>query len=291
MTTIAQLTLDGLATGACYGLLAIALVIIYKTSEVVNFAQGEMGMFSSFIIYHLLVNYNAPFIPALLIALAISFIIGILIEFILLRPVKKATLLDTIVLTLAAELFLIGFAGWKWSYEQKQLNILWSYEKTHNMGGIIINDWSIAVIFTSFFTMVFLYLFFKYTKFGIAMRVTQQNKFATKLMGTNVERMFSLSWAFSSVIGALAAMFFITRSTLDPSTMLEPFLKTFAAAVLGGLMSIPGVFIGGLILGIIENLFGYVWPHWKPITAFVVIVIVLCIRPSGLFAKHYIRKV
>ena len=109
-------------------------------------------------------------------------------------------------LTLAAELFLIGFAGWKWSYEQKQLNILWSYEKTHNMGGIIINDWSIAVIFTSFFTMVFLYLFFKYTKFVSLCGPLSQNKFATKLMeqiGTNV-----FSFLGISRIGALAAMFY-----------------------------------------------------------------------------------
>jgi branched-chain amino acid transport system permease protein len=216
---------------------------------------------------------------------------GVLIEFLFLRPVKNAHLLDTIVLTLGADMFILGLASWKWSYEQKQLDIPWSYQKIHDVGGLIITDWSIAITLTSIVSMVFLHLFFKYTKFGIAMRATQQNKFATKLMGTNVERVFSISWAFSSVIGALAAMFFITRSTLDPATMLEPFLKTFAAAVLGGLMSIPGVFVGGLILGVLDNLFGYVWPAWKPIVAFVVIVIILCIRPSGLFAKHYIRKV
>ncbi|MGA2518503.1 MAG: branched-chain amino acid ABC transporter permease [Thermodesulfobacteriota bacterium] len=288
---IAQLILEGLATGACYGLLGIAVVIIYKTSEVVNFGQGEMGMFSSFIIYHLLVNYNVPFFQALLITLALSFFMGILIEFLFLKPVKNAHLLDTIVLTLGADMLILGLASWKWSYEQKQLNIPWSYEKIHDFQGIVISDWAIAIITTSIVSMVFLYLFFKYTKFGIAMRATQQNKFATKLMGANVERVFSAAWAFSSVIGALAAMFFITRSTLDPACMMEPFLKTFAAAVLGGLMSIPGVFIGGLMLGVIENLFGFVWPAWKPIVAFVVIVIVLCLRPSGLFAKHYIRKV
>jgi branched-chain amino acid transport system permease protein len=139
--------------------------------------------------------------------------------------------------------------------------------------------------------MLFLYVFFKYTRLGIAMRATQQNKNAAKIMGTRVERMFSLSWALSSMIGAMAAMFFVARGVLDPTCMLEPFLKTFAAAVLGGLMSIPGVFIGGLMLGVIENFFGYIWPDWKPIVAFVVIVIVLCIRPSGLFARHYVRKV
>jgi len=92
-------------------------------------------------------------------------------------------------------------------------------------------------------------------------------------------------------MGAIAAMFFASRATLDPNFMMEPFLRAFAAAVLGGLMSIPGVLIGGGLLGLIENFFGYVWPEWKPIVAFLVIVLVLCVRPSGLFAKHYVKKV
>lgn len=288
---IVQLIVEGLTTGACYGLLAIAVVIIYKTSEVVNFAQGEMGMLSSFIIYSILTSYNLPFMQALFITIILSFFIGVLIEFLFLRPVKNASLLDTIVLTLGAHMLIMGLVSWTWTAEQKQLALPWSYETQHQLMSITISNWSIAVVTTSICAMVFLYLFFKYTRFGIAMRATQQNKYAAKIMGTRVERVFSVSWGFSSIIGAMAAMFFITRSTLDPAAMLDPFLKTFAAAVLGGLMSIPGVFIGGLMVGVIENIFGYIWPAWKPIIAFVVIIAVLCIRPSGLFAKHYIRKV
>jgi Branched-chain amino acid ABC-type transport system, permease components len=289
---IVQLIVEGLMTGACYGLLGIAVVIIYKTSEVVNFAQGEMGMFAGYIIYHLLTFYNYPFWPAFFITIMISILIGVLIEFLFLKPAKNANLLDTIVLTLGAEMLLLGFASWKWSSEQKDLLIPWSYKTIHEpFKGIAISDWSIAVVITSICAILFLYVFFKYTRLGIAMRATQQNKNAAKIMGTRVERIFSLSWGLSSIIGAMAAMFFVARGVLDPPSMLEPFLKTFAAAVLGGLMSIPGVFIGGLMLGVIENFFGYIWPDWKPIVAFVVIVIVLCIRPSGLFAKHYVRKV
>jgi branched-chain amino acid transport system permease protein len=110
-------------------------------------------------------------------------------------------------------------------------------------------------------------------------------------MGIKVERVFSFTWALSSLIGAVAAMFFAARSVLDPNFMMEPFMRAFAAAVLGGLTSIPGVVMGGLILGLVENFFGFAWPAWKPIVAFVVIIIILTVKPSGLFAKHYVKKV
>jgi branched-chain amino acid transport system permease protein len=139
--------------------------------------------------------------------------------------------------------------------------------------------------------MVLLFLFFRFSKLGIAMRATQQNVNAAKIMGIKVERVFSITWGMSSLIGAVAAMFFAARSVLDPNFMMEPFMRAFAAAVLGGLTSIPGVVIGGMILGIIENFFGYAWPEWKPIVAFVVIIIIITVRPSGLFAKHFIKKV
>jgi branched-chain amino acid transport system permease protein len=139
--------------------------------------------------------------------------------------------------------------------------------------------------------MTLLFLFFRYSKLGIAMRATQQNVNAAKIMGIKVERVFSITWGISSMIGAIAAMFFAARSVLDPNFMMEPFMRAFAAAVLGGLTSIPGVVIGGLFLGIIENFFGYAWPEWKPIVAFVVIILIITVRPSGLFAKHYIKKV
>ncbi|MEA3486278.1 MAG: branched-chain amino acid ABC transporter permease, partial [Thermodesulfobacteriota bacterium] len=157
--------------------------------------------------------------------------------------------------------------------------------------GVIISDWAIGVFVIAAILMALLYLFFKYTRVGVAMKATQQNKNAAKIMGVRVERMFSLAWGLSSLMGAIAAMFFASRATLDPIFMMEPFLRAFAAAVLGGLLSIPGVLIGGGLLGLIENFFGYVWPEWKPIVAFLVIVLVLCFRPSGLFAKHYIKKV
>jgi len=287
-----QLIVEGLAIGACYALFGIAVVIIYKTSEVINFAQGEMAMLSTFVAYHILAYYQYPFWLAFVITMIFSVLLGMFIEFAFLRPAKQPSLLGLIVITLGAEMLLMGAAGWKWGAEQKEFALPFSFQTIHEpIKGVIINDWAIAVFLTAVCLMAFLYVFFKYTKLGVAMRATQQNQHAAKIMGIRVERVFTLAWGFSSFIGAIAAMFFAARSTLDPAFMMEPFLRAFAAAVLGGLMSIPGVVIGGEILGLVENLFGYFWPEWKPIVAFLVIIIVLCIRPSGLFAKHYVKKV
>jgi branched-chain amino acid transport system permease protein len=289
---IGQLIIEGLAIGACYGLFGIAVVIIYKTSEVVNFAQGEMAMMSTFVAYHILTIYQYPFWLAYLLTMVFAVLLGIVIEFIFLRPAKNPNLLGLIVITLGAEMLLMGLASWKWGAEQKEFTMPFSTLHTHEpFPGLIVNDWAIAVFVAAAIVMILLFLFFKYTKLGVAMRATQQNKHAAKIMGVRTERVFSLAWGVSSFIGATAAMFFAGRATLDPAYMMEPFMRAFAAAVLGGLMSIPGIVIGGELLGLIENLFGYVWPEWKPIVAFVVIVLVLCVRPSGLFAKHYVKKV
>lgn len=287
-----MLLIEGIAIGACYGLFGVAVAIIYKTSDVINFAQGEMGMIATFVAYHILTIYNVPFWIAFPVTMVFAILLGMAIEFCFLRPAKDPTVLGLLIITLGAEMLLMGLAGWKWGSEQKDFPFLLSVTKTHEiMPGLIINEWTIGVFTLSIIIMISLFLFFRYSKLGIAMRATQQNVNAAKIMGIKVERVFSITWAMSSLIGAIAAMFFAARSVLDPNFMMEPFMRAFAAAVLGGLTSIPGVVIGGLIMGIIENFFGYAWPEWKPIVAFVVIILIITVRPSGLFAKHYIKKV
>lgn len=287
-----MLLIEGLAIGACYGLFGVAVAIIYKTSDVVNFAQGEMGMVATFVAYHILTVYNFPFWIAFPATMVFAILLGMAIEFCFLRPAKNPTVLGLLIITLGVEMLLMGLAGWKWGAEQKDFPFLLSVYKTHEiLPGLALNEWTIGVFILSIVIMILLFLFFRYSKLGIAMRATQQNVNAAKIMGIKVERVFSITWAMSSLIGAVAAMFFAARSVLDPNFMMEPFMRAFAAAVLGGLTSIPGVVIGGLILGIIENFFGYAWPEWKPIVAFVVIILIITVRPSGLFAKHYIKKV
>lgn len=287
-----MLLIEGLAIGACYGLFGVAVAIIYKTSDVVNFAQGEMGMLATFVAYHIMTAYGWPFYIAFPVTLIFAILLGMAIEICILRPAKEPTVLGLLILTLGAEMLLIGLAGWKWGAEQKDFPFLLSVSDTVQIfPGFALNSWTIGVFVLTAVIMVLLFLFFRYSKLGIAMRATQQNENAAKIMGIKVERVFSITWGMSSLIGALAAMFFAARSVLDPNFMMEPFMRAFAAAVLGGLTSIPGVVIGGLILGIIENFFGYMWPEWKPIVAFVVIILIITVRPSGLFSKHYVKKV
>jgi len=306
-----MLLIEGLAIGACYGLFGVAVAIIYKTSDVVNFAQGEMGMLATFVAYHIMTAYGWPFYIAFPATLIFAILLGMAIEICILRPAKEPTVLGLLILTLGAEMLLMGLAGWKWGAEQKGAEMLlmglagwkWGAEQkdfpfllsvsdtVQIFPGFALNSWTIGVFVLTAVIMVLLFLFFRYSKLGIAMRATQQNENAAKIMGIKVERVFSITWGMSSLIGALAAMFFAARSVLDPNFMMEPFMRAFAAAVLGGLTSIPGVVIGGLILGIIENFFGYMWPEWKPIVAFVVIILIITVRPSGLFSKHYVKKV
>ncbi|MCK9230118.1 MAG: branched-chain amino acid ABC transporter permease [Syntrophales bacterium] len=287
-----QLLIEGLAMGACYGLFGLAVVIIYKTSDVVNFAAGDMAMFSTFVAFHVLAVTGHPFWVAFLVSLLFAALLGVFVEFFFLRPAKNPTIVGLIVITIGAQLLLAGLASWKWGAEQQAFSIPFSYQITYRiMPGFVISQWAIAVFVIAALIMTFLYIFFKHTKMGTAMRATQQNKHAAKIMGIKTERVFAFAWAFSSVIGVTAGMLISAKTILDPQFMMEPFLRAFAAAVLGGLMSVPGVLIGGGIMGLIENFFGYAWPAWKPITAFVVIVLVLCIRPSGLFGKHYVKKV
>lgn len=286
------LLIEGLAIGACYGLFGVAVAIIYKTSDVVNFAQGEMGMMATFVAYHIMTIYGWPVWIAFPATLLFAILLGMAIEFCFLRPAKDPTVLGLLILTLGAEMLLMGLAGWKWGAEQKDFPFLLSVHETHELiPGLALNEWTIGVLVLATIIMVFLFLFFRYSKLGIAMRATQQNQNAAKIMGIKVERVFSITWGLSSLIGAIAAMFFASRSVLDPNFMMEPFMRAFAAAVLGGLTSIPGVVIGGVIMGVIENFFGYIWPEWKPIVAFVVIIFIITVRPSGLFAKHYVKKV
>ncbi len=287
-----QLLIEGLAMGACYGLFGLAVIIIYKTSEVVNFAAGTMAMFSVYIAFHFITFYGFPFWVAFIASLIFAGLLGVFVEFFFLRPAKNPTLLGLIVITIGVQLLLAGLAGWKWGADQQAFSIPFSYQVTYKLlPGFVVSQWAVAVFIIAFIVVTILALFFKFTKIGTAMRATQQNKYAAKIMGIKTDRITAFSWAFSSVIGVTAAMLITARTILDPEFMMEPFLRAFAAAVLGGLMSIPGVLIGGGIVGLIENFFGYLSPAWKPITAFVIIVLVLCIRPSGLFAKHYVKKV
>jgi branched-chain amino acid transport system permease protein len=287
-----QLLISGLSFGSLYALVALAMVIIYKTSEVPNFGQGEMAMISTFVAYSLLVSLDYGFAVAFIGALAFAAALGAFLEFVFLRRAKDPNILSLILITLGFEMILYGVASWKWGADQRDLPFPVSDFDIVALGPAVLSYLNIATLLITLVLMFILFLFFKYTKLGIAMKATQQNAMAARINGIRTNRILSITWAMSSVIGAVAGIFLAPIATLDPNLMLDPLLKGFAAAVLGGMTSLVGAALGGYILGIVENLFGgYVSLEFKSIVAFGLIVLVLCFKPSGLFARHYVRKV
>ena len=287
-----QLIVSGLAVGACYALLAIAMVIIYKTSEVLNFGQGEMAMISTYVAFSLLESYHVPFEWAVVLTFLFAILLGMFFEIVFLRQAKDPTVIGLIIITLGFEMVLMGFAGWKWGPDQRSFPFPVSNVETYNISGLLISKINFWTILITLVLMFILFLFFRYTKLGIAMRATQQNQLAARVMGIRTKWILSFTWAISSMVGAVAGMLIASLGVLDPPMMMDPLLKGFASGVLGGMTSLPGTAVGGAMLGIIENLFGgYISLSFKSVVAFAIIVLMLCIKPSGLLAKHYVKKV
>ena len=287
-----QLIISGLSFGSLYALIALAMVIIYKTSEVPNFGQGEMAMISTFVAYMLLVSYEHSFALSFLGALVFAGALGAFLEFVFLRRAKEPNILSLILITLGFQMMLYGLASWKWGAEQRDLPFPVSDFDTVSLGSAVLSYLNAATLIITLILMLLLFLFFRYTKVGIAMKATQQNAMAARINGIRTNRILSITWGMSSVIGAVAGMLLAPITTLDPTLMWDPLLKGFASAVLGGMTTLVGAALGGYMLGIIENLFGgYVSLEFKSVVAFGIIVLVLCFKPSGLFARHYVRKV
>jgi branched-chain amino acid transport system permease protein len=287
-----DLIIGGLSIGACYALVALAMVIIYKTSEVPNFAQGEMAMIATFVAYAMMDSYHLGFWITGALTLLFAFALGCVIELAFLRPAKNPSVLGLIVISLGAEMILYGLAGWKWGANQKPFNVPFSEYTGVSFGAVTITEINLWTFVTSLVIMLALFVFFRFTKVGIAMKAVQQNAFAARAMGIPTRRILTFTWGLSSVTGAVAGMLIAPIATLDPNMMLDPMLKGFAAAVLGGMTSLPGAAVGGYLLGLIENFFGgYVSLEFKSVVAFTVIVLILCVKPSGLFVKHFEKKV
>ncbi len=289
---IVTLIVRSVETGSIYALVGLAMGIIYKASEVPNFAQGEMATFSTFIAFMVLTVHGAPFYVAFVVSLLFAYILGIAFEFLCVRRAKNPTILSMIILTIGLQMVLYGLSGWVFGTEQRAFRLPFSQFETVEIGGVVISHLGLATIIASFVLMCLIYWFLEHTKTGLAMRASQQNSMAARINGISSNRVVNLSFGISSIVGAIAAMLFAPIITLSPDLMWDPLLKGFAAAVLGGFASLPGIVFGGYILALIENLFGLWFSlEYKSVVAMGIIVLVLYIKPSGLFSKHYQRKV
>ncbi len=287
-----HLVIGGLATGSLYALIALGLVIIYRVSHVLNFAQGEMAMVSAFLAFTFLGALHIPYVWACLLAIGSSFLLGAIIEAAFLRPAKKSDVLGLVVITLGVQQVLYGMAGWIWGYDTKTFPSPVSDTTLYRFGAAVVSQANLWIFGVSVALMLVLLLFFRYTRAGIALRAVPQNPTTARLMGIRASRTFSLTWSIASVLGAVAGILIAPITFLDPNMMLNPLLKAFAAATLGGMNSFAGAVVGGGSLGILENLVGaYLAPELKDSVAFFVIVLVLCVRPSGILGRHYERRV
>jgi branched-chain amino acid transport system permease protein len=291
MLDFLQMLASGIAVGSSYALMGLAMVVIYKTSEVINFAQGEMALLSIFLTYMVLESYGFPFYVAFPGALVFAVLLGFVLEFAVLRRAKEPNVLGMIIITIGLEMILMGLVSWKFGADPKTMPFPIGPYDSVSLGGIFISSLELLTFFVALIIMVILFLFLRYSKLGIAMKATQQNATAARLMGIRTNRILMFTWGLSSLVGCVAGLL-IAPTTMQPYMMWDPMLKGFAAAVLGGMTSLPGSIFGAYAVGIIENLFGgYVSIEFKSVVAFAIIVLVLCFRPSGLFARHYVKKV
>ena len=289
MHQFSQQIFSGLAAGAIYASLALALVMIYRATELVNFAQGEMAMFSTYIAWSL-VNGGVPFWAAFVITLVVSFLGGMAIERVLVRPVENASVLAAVIVTIALGLIFNSLAGWIYTYTVQDFR---SPFPDRPLLGALITSQDLGVIGVTLVMLLLLFTFFRFTKTGLAMRAAAQNPKSARLCGIPVGRMLAIGWGLAATIGATAGIMVAPVLFLDPYMMSGVLLYAFAGALLGGITSPVGAVIGGLIVGVTENLVGtYLIPTQLKLTlALVLIILVLMFRPNGLFGTAIVRRV
>ena len=291
MVDFLQMVLSGIAVGSSYALMGLGMVLIYKASEVPNFVQGEMALLPVFITYMLLSSYGLPYYIAFPATLIFAFILGCILEFAVLRRAKEPNVLGLIIITIGLEMLLIGFVSWKFGAEQHVMPFPISTYDAIILGNIFISTLDMLTLVVALIIMLILFLFFRFSKIGVAMKATQQNENAAALMGIKTNQIRMITWGISAAVGSVAGLL-IAPVLVEPYMMWDPMLKGFAGAVVGGMTSLPGAVFGAYIVGVVEHLFGgYVSIEFKSVVAFVVIVLVLCFKPSGLFARHYVKKV
>ena len=289
----AQQTVAGLAQGAIFGSLALALVLIYRATEVINFAQGELAMATTYIAYQLTL-WGLTYWLAFFLTLVISFVLGVVVYGLLIRPVQHRSVIALVIITVGLFILIDGLVTWKWGADIKFMAAPFGNEVYH-AGGVSFARQDIGVLVVSILSVIALWLLFQFTKLGLAMRAAALRPAAASLVGVRVDWMLAIGWGLAAVLGAVAGLMTEPSQFLTPTMMQAILLYAFAAAVLGGLESPAGAVVGGLAIGVFLNLVGqYVgWATSElrlPI-AFAVLLVVLLLKPTGLFGRRQVRRV
>jgi branched-chain amino acid transport system permease protein len=292
MQLFIQQVLAGLASGAIYALMALAVVMIYQAIDHLNFAQGEMAMFSTFIAWQM-IAWGFPYWAAFAIAVAVSFVAGVAIDRILFRPIQNASILAQLVAFIGLFSILNSSAGEIWNFTIKTFPT--PFGRAPLFGEHLISTHDAGMIAVTLVILGLLYVFFRGSRLGLAMRAAAANPESARLVGIRVGWMIALGWGMSAAIGAVAGMLIAPVVYLEPNMMFGVLLYGFAGAVLGGLTSPGGAVIGGFAMGVIENLSGTYVPYFgqemKLTIALVLIVAVLLVRPAGVFGRAVVSRV
>jgi branched-chain amino acid transport system permease protein len=294
MADFVQQVVAGLGDGAIYGSLALALVLIHRATGVINFAQGEMAMFTTYVAWTLNVNHGWSYWPAFVATLVIAFALGFGIQRVVIQPVANASVLTVVIMTIGLVLVFNGLASLIWSAEIRAFPSPFPNE-TWQLGSVSISQESVGTFGIVLVLVALLWAFFQFTKIGLALRAAALNPDASRLVGVRVGWMLAIGWGLAAVLGAVAGMLAAPALFLDPNMMQVTLIYAFAAAVLGGIDSPFGAVAGGILLGVGLNLIGeyidFVGTELRLPLALLIILIVLLVRPAGLFGKPVQRRV
>jgi branched-chain amino acid transport system permease protein len=281
---------SGIATGGIYASLALALVMIYQATHHVNFAQGEMAMFSTYIALTL-IDLGVPYWIAFVVTVVVSFAIGAVIQRVLMNPMRDAPVLASVGIFIGLLLIFNSVAGWLFTYTLKPFPspfgegppLFGGFVSRHELGSTIV---TLAVLLS-------VWAFFRFTRLGLAMRAAAYNPVSSRLVGIPVGQMLALGWGLAAGIGAIAGMMIAPIVFLDPNMMSGVLLYAFAGALLGGIANPMGAVIGGFMVGVIENIGGayLVGTELKLSMALAIIVVVLIAKPAGLFGATVVSRV
>ncbi len=293
MERLLQYSLTGLSAGSLYALVALGIVLIYRSTRVLNFAHGDVATLGTFIAYAL-VTRGYPFSLAFSGSVLAGAVVAVLFYFWVMVPAQRkgATLLGQVILTLGLALVVQGLIVYHWGAEPDRFPFPLSDSKTWKLGPVFVSQLSLGTFGAGLLGSLLLYLLVQKTRLGLAMRAVSENLTAAQTLGIPTRRVLALAWGVAAALGVVAGIFLAPALLLDPFFMLDPFLKGFAAAVLGGLNSLPGAVLGGLVLGVAESLTGaYLTIQFKNTLAFVIIVVILLIRPEGLLGREFKERV
>jgi branched-chain amino acid transport system permease protein len=288
-----QQVVSGLASGGIYGSLALALVLIHRATGVLNFAQGEMATLSAFVCFTL-VDHGWSFWPAFGATLLLSFAGGAALQAVVIRPIQGGPVLGIVILTIGLLIAVNGLDTWIWGGAAKQFRGPFSTAPIH-VGGVAFSKQDIGVIAVSLVCVALVWLLFARTRLGLGLRAAAVNPVESRLVGVPVATMIAVGWGLAAALGAVAGVLAAPSLFLEPNMMQTVLLYAFAAAVLGGMDSPLGAVVGGLLLGVLLNLVG-TYVHWvggelRLAVALAVILVVLLLRPAGLFGRVAVRRV